>query len=69
MWTIIGILTFISIASLVLFFFFRERRFEKKTTAETMAPELWDEIAKEREEGMERSKKFREALENARKKT
>ncbi|MBI2092295.1 MAG: hypothetical protein HYY43_03960 [Deltaproteobacteria bacterium] len=62
-----GIIVFISAVALLVFFYVKDRHYEKKSVAETMSENLWDEIAKEREGAIERSKKFKEAIEKARK--
>ena len=60
-----GIFIFILIVAVVIYIFIRDRRFENKSVVETMAPRLWDEIAKEREQAILKAKKFKEALEKA----
>lgn len=42
--------------------YFRERRGLKQKTVETIGDKLWHEIDKEREESIERGKKFRREL-------
>jgi len=65
MWTIIGIITFAAMVGFLVFFYLRDRKFEKKLTSETMSDRMWDEIAGEKEESLAKAKKFREALERA----
>jgi hypothetical protein len=62
-----GIIIFILAVAVLVFFYVKDRRYEKKSVAETMSEGLWDEIAKDREDAIERSKKFKEALEKAKK--
>jgi len=66
MWTIIGVITFLVIAGLLGFLYIRDRRYEKKLPSETMSKEMWDEIAGEKEENLAKAKRFKEALEKAR---
>jgi LPS O-antigen subunit length determinant protein (WzzB/FepE family) len=64
-WIIFGTIVFaLAIAGLV-YVYVRDRRYEKRSVVETMSRPLWDEIAQEREQNLEKAKKFREALENA----
>lgn len=58
-----GILFLIAIALLV-FNYVRDQRYMKKKTSEAMGEEMWEEIQAEREQSMERQKKFKEALKN-----
>lgn len=65
-WIAFGIFIILFFLAYLVYIYFRDRHFERRSASETMRPEMWDEIAKEREENMLKAKKFKEALEQAR---
>jgi len=67
MWTIIGIITFIAVLTMLVLFYIHDRKFEKKRPSETMSTDMWDEIAKEKEETLLKAKRFKAELEKAKK--
>lgn len=62
-------LLFLSLLGVVGFFWIRERRYLKKKTSEVMSEKLWTEVIAEREEALEKRRRFQEALERAEKKS
>jgi len=52
----------------VIIFFIKDRRGVKKRTVETIGDELWKEISEEREESIEKGKRFRRILDQTKKK-
>lgn len=64
-WTIFGTIIFLA-ALLFLFYLYRHDRFsEKGLPSSRMSDEVWDELAKEREEAILKARKFKEALKRA----
>lgn len=61
-----GILIFLAALGIILYLYLRDRRREKSSVVETMGDRLWDEIARERDDALLKSKKFKQALEQAR---
>lgn len=61
-WIISSIVVFVAFVGAVVAFFVYDRRFEKKSALETMKKETFDEIAAEREQELEKAKKFKEIL-------
>lgn len=64
-WVIFGTIVFLLAIVGLGYVYVKDRRYEKKSVVETMSRPLWDEIAREREENLEKARKFREALEKA----
>lgn len=60
-----GILIFLAAMAALVYLYFRDRKRERSSVVETMSDRLWDEVSKEREEALLKSKKFKEALERA----
>ncbi len=64
-WIIFGTVVFVLAIAGLVYIYVRDRRYEKKSVVEAMSRPLWDEIAHEREENLEKARKFKEALEKA----
>lgn len=60
-WLISGFLICISV---VIFIWFRERRYLKKKVSEVMSDETWSEITEERELAMRKQRLFKATLES-----
>ena len=67
-WEIFGTIVFVCAIAGVAYIYIQDRRYEKKSVKESMSDSLWDEIAAEREAALLRAKKFRQALDSAKKK-
>lgn len=67
-WIIFGTIFFIVAIAVIVWIYFKDRRYEEKSVAETMSPQTWDDIAREREENLLKAKKFKEVLDRARSK-
>lgn len=65
LWSVVLIILF----GVVGFFWWKDRKYLQKKTSETMSPELWKEIEAERLSNLDKRRKFREALEQAKKKS
>ncbi len=68
-WIIFGTIVFVLAIAGLAYVYVHDRRYEKKSVVEAMSRPLWDEIAREREENLEKAKKFKEALEKAKSST
>ena len=66
MWIFLGAVAFFTMIIVVVALYLRDRRYEKKSVAETMGKEVWDDISKEREDSLARARKFKEELKKAR---
>ncbi len=65
-WIFFGITVFLLFGAYLVLVYIRDRRFEKRSVTETMSDTVWDDIAREREENMQKARKFKETLEKAR---
>lgn len=61
-WITFGTIIFLLFFAAIIFIFIHDRRFEKKSTLETMRKETFDEIQMEREKAMIRAEKFKKNL-------
>lgn len=68
MWITIVLIIFVAMIALVVALFIKDRKYEKRSVTEALSRDMWDDIAKEREEGLEKARKFKEALSKAAKK-
>lgn len=64
---LIGLL-FLAAIALVIFLWWRERRYLRRKTSETMSDETWGEILEEREIALRKRRLFKQALDQALKK-
>lgn len=62
---ILFVLLLVALMGLVVYYRVRDQRHLKKRTAETLSPALREEIAKERQENLEKRQKFEEAMRKA----
>ncbi len=62
MLTIFGIIIFFGAIAVLIYLRIRDRRQEKKSVVETMSDDVWDELAKEPDETIQKSRKFRKIL-------
>ncbi|MDP2599499.1 MAG: hypothetical protein Q8P84_02040 [Deltaproteobacteria bacterium] len=53
----------------VVFLWWRQRAYLKKKTSEAMSEPVWEEIVQEREAALEKRRKFKQAIDEAAKKT
>lgn len=60
--TIFIILLLVALIAALIYIRYKESIFLKKNVTQAMRDEMWDDIAKEREEALERGRKFRETL-------
>lgn len=58
-------LLFILLLGLVAYLWRRERLYLKKKTSEAMSERVWKDVVAEREEALQRRRKFKEALNRA----
>ena len=56
---------FLLLLGLVIYLWVRERRYLKKKTSEAMSERVWKDVIGEREEALQRRRKFRDALDKA----
>lgn len=61
---IVIIAILIAIIGVIFFLRFTESRYLNKSVTEAMSDEMWDVIAKEREESLEKGRKFRTMLDD-----
>ncbi len=61
---IVIIVILVAIVGVILFLRFTESRYLNKSVTEAMSDEMWDVIAKEREESLEKGRKFRTMLDD-----
>ncbi|MDO8527135.1 MAG: hypothetical protein Q7T03_05535 [Deltaproteobacteria bacterium] len=58
-------LIFAGLMGLVIFLWWREKKYLKKKTSETMSGEVWKDMEVEREEALRKRRLFRKAMDNA----
>ncbi|MDO8494762.1 MAG: hypothetical protein Q7S68_05445 [Deltaproteobacteria bacterium] len=64
---LLTIFLFLALLGVAGFFWIRERRYLKKKTSEVMSEQIWKDVIDEREEALEKRRRFHEALEKAKK--
>lgn len=68
-WIIFGTVIFLLFFLAVGYFFVSDRKKEKRSVAEALSKDMWDEIAAEREEALRRAEKFKEILKTVNRKS
>ncbi|PIR16728.1 MAG: hypothetical protein COX62_07225 [Deltaproteobacteria bacterium CG_4_10_14_0_2_um_filter_43_8] len=64
-WILLSVTVFFLFGAYLVLVCIRDRRYEKKSVAESMSDTVWDDIAREREENLQKARRFKDALSRA----